>query len=290
MKPVSFCTLPRSGTWYSFYFFEFLNAVITRGSKVKAQHGFEEYQALGFKKYHVHSIFPGFLDEYQGPFRKHWNLLEFHHPGVNYGYKLVEKERDVFFPSRNADARVVYFYRNPLDQAVSLFHHQSDSKVEETDQPVLKYLHHGQTLSIGTPAEFLRIKGIDSFIKQYFTFHVMLDAYRANLLMVPYEEMVTDPEKTFISILAFVGFRVDDGPMRQAVKTALELVSMEKMKDLESKLGRSLAGDQLENHSHMRGGQIGKWTDHLSHEDVNFTAGRLRAFDLSLDDFILTPP
>ncbi len=124
MRPAVLCTLPRSGTWYTFYFLEFFNSFLSQtGLAIKTQHHYEEYPALGFRKFHSHTIFPGFVEDYDGPLRAAWDDLKFHHPGANFAYDEIASRADEFYPARNPDARVVYLYRNPLDQSVSLFHH-----------------------------------------------------------------------------------------------------------------------------------------------------------------------
>ena len=79
-------TMPRSGTWYSFYFLEFLDVYLTGRSQLNTRLDLEVYHGLKLGKVHIHTICPGFLEICQGSLRQQWDGLDFYNPGFNYGY------------------------------------------------------------------------------------------------------------------------------------------------------------------------------------------------------------
>ena len=63
------------------------------------------------------------LEHCQGGLRSAWDDLSFYNPGYDYGYgRFIAGNEAVFSPLENPRIRIVYIYRNPLDQCVSFFH------------------------------------------------------------------------------------------------------------------------------------------------------------------------
>ena len=172
-------TMPRSGTWRSFYFLEFLDLFLSGRQTFNTRFDLEVYHALRLGKVHIHTICPGFGDACHGEERRKWDALEFYVPGFNYGYgKFIEGNERVFSPAINGDIRIVYIYRNPMDQCVSYFRH-----IEHHRQPSTRsYVDSdGAEKTIENLKHYIGRVGIDAYIKQYYTFHVMKKAYPAGI-------------------------------------------------------------------------------------------------------------
>ena len=118
------CTMPRSGTWYSHYFFTIYDALLKNEEGIALPlRNFMPHDGLGINLGIFHSICPGFLQNYIGDQKEDWNAIDFATQGYNWGHSLINANPDLFFPSSNPNVRIVYLYRNPLDQCVSYFRH-----------------------------------------------------------------------------------------------------------------------------------------------------------------------
>ncbi len=83
---------------------------------------------------------------------------------------------------------------------------------------------------------------------------------------------------------------IADMTRKAAFKKALNAAKPGSLKNLETALGSSLGRDQLDaGESHLRGGEVGKWTSQLSEEDLRFVGARLNAYGLDLAGFRTEP-
>ena len=283
--PVYLSTMPRSGTWYLHYFFELLDALLTEREMIETDQHFGKYSGLGVFKFQSHSIFPGFCDEYFGRWRENWDLLEFGIKGYNYGHSIAEPYSDVIFPKRNKNARVIYVYRNPLDQMVSAYGHI----LGRLDPEVRNF---SELSSDGVPAsfsEYVRLVGIESYLKQYLSFHLLADRYPENLKMVRYEDIVENPVRSFSGMLEFCGFNIDTGPKRNAFDTTLELTRIENMRRLETSLGLPLAQDRRNPRgSHIQSGVVGRWRVMFDDDSLELVKSRFDEFGIDVGDFTVS--
>ena len=279
-------TMPRSGTWYSFYFLEFLDVYLSGRSNLNTRLDLEIYHGLKLGKVHIHTICPGFLEICQGPLRRKWDELEFYNPGFNYGYKrFIAGNENVFAPNRNPGIRIVYIYRNPLDQAVSYFRHTQKHRQSSARTYVDST---GKEVPIENEQHYLRRVGIEAYIKQYVTYHFMKERFADNIKMIGYENLVRAPDKFFAEILSFLNFELDSEEKRRCFQKARNSTSVTSLKNLEGAIAGPLARDQDDpGESHMRGGEIGKWRRRLAYGDLEIAKARLREFGLSLEDFII---
>jgi hypothetical protein len=277
-------TMPRSGTWMSYYFIEFFDLYLTGRGELNTRLELEVYHGLNLGKSHSHTICPGFLEHCQGETRTLWDGLTFYNPGFNYGYgRFIEGNLSVFSPLENPAIRIVYIYRNPLDQCVSFFRHTRNHRRESTRNFVDT---DGAEIEITDERDYLRRVGIESYIKQYATFHFMREQCGENIFMLPYEKMVRDRDASFRSILGFLNFNVDDAAKETAFQKALNASSAESLRNLEKSLGSTLGRDQADHgETHIRGGEIGKWKQCFDDSDVAFAESTFNQFGLSLDDF-----
>lgn len=177
----------------------------------------------------------------------------------------------------------MYCYRNPQDWAVSFFDH-SASHVDEK----LRYYQDGRSnrCRITDPVMLLKTVGLNSYIKQFYTYHVMKELFSDNIRLVRYEHLVRHPAQVFTDNLAFIGHDATDASRQANVRRALQASSIATVRSIEAAAGRSLANDQDDpKGSHVRGGAVGKWKTVFQAADVDYLEKRLKEFNIEVDQF-----
>ena len=296
-------TLPKSGTWYAHNFFWCYEQLLRHKDAALKRtftpdllaaleghaipHMMSHKTTLDLEKLFIcHTICPGF-GELKDSRLSLWEALYFPLP-YNWGEAYI-RERNCWAglnPAVNPDARVVYLYRNPLDHFVSYYAHTHKHKNAE---------HRSKTLADGTRVP---VEGLDdfvfeagmlgAFIKHYYPFRQMQRRYPAQVLLMPYESLTANPSSAFANLLAFLGSAPQSDDENFLFGEALRLSSKESLIGIESKLNRSMVGDQTGNEKHIRDGKTGKWQSHFSREKLERIESALNAFDMSLSEFTLT--
>ena len=295
-------TMPRSGTWYINMFFWFYCQLLQGRTELELPMGKEKGAGtihfkdmkkrqgidLGIDELFIqHSACPGF-HRYRGEYRQAWDELRFYVEGFNVAEHLIKiSEKTDFDPTLNENVRIVYCSRYPLDQAVSFFRH-----MQNHNDPRHRYYvdSDGKERFIENVREYIFAVGLESYIKQYFTFKVMKQMCPDNILLIKYENLTRDPGQTFVSILDYFGHDIRDISNQQKIAHAMALSSKDSIKKIERTIGHSIGSDQADaNESHIRGGETGKWKKHLNNDDREEIQERLARFGLSLDDFDTSP-
>lgn len=292
-------TLTRSGTWYCRCFF-FAFHKLLNGDKFDSTELVREFYAedrefrnikktIGLDKLIIaHATCPGFKEHYHGNLRDAWDKLEFYGEGQAHdnGDIIMQKPRrkKVYDPYYNRNAKIVYFYRNPLDQAVSFLARLPDYQRKHT---MYKKDASGGKVFFTDVKEYIYSAGLDAYIKQFFTFKEMRKIFPKNILMIPYEHLIREPEKTFTALLEHFGYEAQSEWQKVKVRQAIELASQENLKKAEQKLGMSLANEGAPGTSHMRGGAVGKWKDYFDEIDLDKIEKRMAEFNLSLKDCVI---
>jgi len=278
-----FATMIRSGTWYAHFLFENLDMNITGRQSINETHGIHVYDGLQCIKSHNHSIFPSFPELYDGPLRENWDQLVFYCETFNFHYINVIELPELFSPIHNPNLKIVYLFRNPLDNCVSAYHHYKN-------HPNKSHSHYRDKISgefkpFSSPSNYMRNGGLEGYIKQFFTHYAMRK--HTNLLMVRYEDLIREPTQTFLEILSFIGVSTEDTERRLAITKAVEQSSPDQIRQMEMRIGHSLANDQnVPLGSQMHGGVIGKWKMELSAKDVNYCDKFLERFNIDRSQFV----
>ena len=312
LKPAFISTMSRSGTWYNREFYYFYNELLKGGtsseilqsmifSKLKISSLMKtDYNKIGYDPFFIsHWLCPGFSD-YNGKFRNDWDNLNFYSdytypsnfdqiPGY-FNSEQIKVRYDIsnnWVPVNNADSKLVYFYRNPLDQSVAYFSAIQNMKLQK-----LRYRKdsQGNLVLIKDIHEFLRTVGMDMYIKHFLTFQLMKKKYPNNLLLITYENLVRDPKIIFRKVLNFLGHDVTLSGNYEKFEKALNMSSKENIIKLENAYGRSIPGhykDEFNDERQLRDGRIGKWKKYLDKNDLNYIAQRLQEYDISIDDFTI---
>jgi hypothetical protein len=292
-------TMPRSGTWYNSYFFRFYDQLV-RGrtpqeivANVKANprltesaiHYYGDTIGLGaFFLMHFHC--PGFRN-YHGEFRAAWEELSNRMSDVstNTGAWAIQRNATLLDPCENPTVRIVYIFRNPLDQAVSFFRHAQNHVLEE-----VKYTRDetGNKIYFSSPRDYLFRGGLELFLKQFITFREMHSLHPDNILILTYEDSVRDPRTHFETMLRFFGHDPNRPRFRESFEKALTLAGIKSIKGIENAVGRSLGDDQKDSDSrHIRDGSVGQWRQHFDSGDLAEIDARLSVFRMSITDFDL---
>ena len=292
-------TLTRSGTWYCRCFF-FAFHKLLKGDEFDSTELVREFYAqkrrfhvketLGLDKFLIyHATCPGFKEHYWGSLRPAWEKLEFYGEGrVHDNGDLVMqkgKRKKVYDPYYNRNAKFVYIYRNPFDSAVSFM-----KSLENYKNPQLMYKKDstGNKLSFENARDYLYSAGLPAFIKQIFTFTAMRKMFPQNIVMIPYERLIREPEKVFTSFLEHFGYIVSADSERVKILKAIELASQENLKQAERNLGMNLANDRAQpGDTQIRGGAVGKWKEYFDQTDLERTEKIMSEFGLSLKDCVL---
>ncbi len=175
----------------------------------------------------------------------------------------------------SASLKIVYLYRNPLDQAVSFFRHIKNHKDESH---TYYYNQDDEKVVFKDTQDYFLHVGMDAYIKQFISY----SDYPGDALMISYEQLTTDPEKSFRKIVEYFCGQVHE----LAFQYALSKSSIGEMKSLEESLGRSLGNDQTDQHErHVRDGAIGKWKSHYSEEALKLIKARFAEYGISLESF-----
>lgn len=280
-------TQSRSGTWYNRYFFFGLDRLL-RGENLDTSQLVSEFEkqkerffvkdTLGVDYLLIgHATCPGFKEHYRGNFIEKWNELKFFGDGFAHNHldNVLWQHKKLFDPYYNKNAKIVYFYRNPFDQAVSSF-------------PRLQQ-HKFIQINYANEREFLHGASIDAFIKQFFTFFEMKKIFPDNILTITYEDLVKNPKDIFSRVLSHFGCKIENDEQKSNIKRAIELASIDNLKSVEQKMGRALGNDQIGlGESHFKGGgTIGKWKNYFSKEDIDKVQKRMTEFNLSLNELII---
>ena len=280
-------TIPKSGTWYCHYFFHHYERFLQNRLEPEGDINIRPHPVpvIGLDVLLIaHTVCPGF-HHFEGDLRRKWDRLHFYHPGYNWALGFIKDRPHWYDPRMNRNARIVFLYRNPLDQAVSYFQYIQRNEQEDT-----RYYRDpsGRRAPIADVADFLHRAGLTSYLKLYLSYRVMSRLFSDRILMITYEQLVRSPRRTFAGILAHFGHDAEHPRNQPMFLRALEASSLESMRAVENRLGRSLAGDQTDPaERHIRDGSIGRWKKHLAREDLKRVEAGLKPFGLSLDDFQL---
>ncbi len=242
------------------------------------------------KLYIAHVVCPGFNESVNDPLYQQWQTLQFPITGYNAGEWQFRDLVDwnLLNPAINPDVRIVYLYRNPLDHFVSYYKHaqnHADKKYR------LKILPNGMQAPINNLHDFVfGWNGLSGFIKHYYAFRQMRALFPKQILLMSHEQLTTDPHHSFHDILSFFGAPPDDPIKKQIFEAALSMSSKSSLMRLESKIGSSVAGDQMSGGKHVHDSFIGAWRTHFSDDEIEAIESVMNLFNITLNEFTLHNP
>jgi len=285
-KTFYLATMPRSGTNFLNYFFNYFNMALLNtldyndpipNQTVTGAWDANLKDSLEFKWFLIsHNYCPGFDSLCGGEFRKKWNSLGiqgYEHNDINYIF-LLEKFKNILYPHLNKDVKIIFLYRNPLDQIISLSNHFK------------KHISPPENAALEDKQSFTMY--IDSYIKMYLSYDYMKNNYPDNIKFIKYEKLVANPKNIIEDILKYYDFDLSIDNRMELFEKTLELVTPKALRKLELKMGKTLAGDQKlssTKESHMRGGKTGNWKEFFSEDELYMIEKRFNEFNLTLNQF-----
>ncbi len=299
-NPILISTIPRSGTWYNreFYYFYsellkgkkkrdiFDNMLKTR-KKIKYRIPMD-IDKLGFDIVFIqHWLCPGFIENYNGKYKKKWDELIFysnHVPGNFTNYMKLKNVEEKVNPYKNRNSKLIFYYRNPLDQNVSFFKGIQNHK----DKNLLSFFNKktNEREYFKDISHFLRTVGMDMYIKHFLSFKLVEELFPNNVLLMSYENLVNDPEENFIKALKFLGHNIKLKKYESEFFEALDLSSKESIMALEKRYGHAISRSFNNNNAkHIKDAKVGKWEGILNDDDLKYIDLRLNEFGLKLDNF-----
>lgn len=164
--------------------------------------------------------------------------------------------------------KIIYLYRNPLDNIISNF--------------FFKWKHRrGEEDRFDQPREVIDII-LDRYIRHY-VFGKGLAQTRNNVLCVSYESLFGQPVDTLGKLASWLEFNVDG----ECIEKAVRFSDKKNVKKEEQKLGHAVHSPAGFRGSFVRSGKIGQWKEYLDDEDVAYVELRLQEHGISLSGFII---
>jgi len=279
-------TMPRSGTNFITYFFNYFHMALsgTLNYKnlmpievVKGGWSASMHDSLDFRWFLVsHNYCPGFESLCTNSLRKKWNNSikeKYDNNDMNYIF-LIEKFRNILYPNLNENVKIIFLYRNPLDQIISLSKHFKN--------------HIAPLENSGLDNKESILLLVNQYLKMYISYDYMKKQYPDNIKMLSYEKLVKNPKEELSAILKYYSFDLSIDNRMELFEKTLELVTPEALRKLELKMGKTLAGDQKSSsskESHMRGGKTGTWKEFFSEDELYLIEKRFNEFNLTLNQF-----
>ncbi|HSX20593.1 MAG TPA: sulfotransferase domain-containing protein [Gammaproteobacteria bacterium] len=173
----------------------------------------------------------------------------------------------------SSQSRLVFIYRNPLDQLVSHYKHCNKLPADDAADPI-----DPQALE-----KFIfEYNALGAYIKMFYSFHIARQHYAAHILFVPYEEIMQNRAYAMQIILRHLALPYDE----TAFNRALESTSITRLK-AEEQLRQSAISGGSGPSRHIRNGGTGVWQKHMTPQMVQRIEAELQKFDLSLCMFHL---
>lgn len=197
-----------------------------------------------------------------------WRSLTYH-PTLSWlGIKILDRT----YPKKLE--KIVFVYRNPLDQVISYYRLLHDPSPVDSDCKIdLKDLE-----------EFMfRQSAVESYLKQYLTFKLMDQKVPGQILFVPYEELTSDRINVLRKMLDHLGLPFDaDSFHKYAALTRIDHL-------------RAVATGQISDpevlytlpDNHIRDGSTGIWRTIMTPDMIRRSEEIFNQHGLSLYDFQL---
>ncbi len=287
--------MPKSGTVFISIFMnvysELLNTKYPTDKEL--QYSYPKISLFGKTEFVVeHAECPGYIEAETDPHMLSlWKNLSYNDPNWAGNVSRKKQLSLIMAPAANKNlggndkkflsrCKIVFIYRNFLDQMISWFKHQRGYMPDNhSSKP-------GSSISKAELERFIFDKGaLVNCIKLFYSYHVVSKKYPDMILFVPYEEIITNKEVALRRIINHLGIQYNE----KAFLKAIQLTSMENMKALENRLGHALLNNQkIPSPSHIRNGGIGVWQSQMTPEMVQKIEIFMKQFGLSLNIFYLT--
>ncbi len=167
-------------------------------------------------------------------------------------------------------AKVIFLYRNPLDNLVSRYYYKYKYRPEQ----------HDAARSI----DDIIAHELPQFISDYRRIKYVCKR-NGHARAVAYEKLTTDPFGTAHDLLTWLGIRVDPALLQKAV----DYSSFDQVRKEEQRVGPIGAPKGFRGYF-TRSGKIGQWKHHFDRDQIAHISRQLKKSGISLDEFTLEAP
>ena len=193
--------------------------------------------------------------------------------------------------------KIVFIYRNPLDQAVSLYDHvysNWDLFPEKSQNTHLRAFGMCET-----PTE-VALKYIGTYSCMYLSHFDIAESYNwdcftttpERIMILSYEEMMRDNLKIMGKIIKFLigepgSLKFSKELDEPKLINSLERCTPTLLQDREIEMGKTLAGDMKykKGKSHIQDGKIGKWRERIDMSSLNEIRKQYSKFGINIMEF-----
>lgn len=286
--------MPKSGTVFLSIFMNIYSELINTKypSDKELQYSYPKISLFGKNQFVVeHAECPGFLEAEKDPcMRAMWSNITY--SDSNWAGNQARKKQlsIIMAPDNNKNTnssdkkflnkcKIVFVYRNFLDQMISWFKHQRGYLPDnDPSNPSSK-------ISLKELEKFIFDQGaLNNCIKLFYSYHIVRKKYPNMILMVPYEEIMLNKKASLRRIINHLGIPYNE----KAFLKAIEITSMDNMKALEKRTGHGLLPNQNPSYkTHIRNGGIGMWQSIMTPELVQKIELQMNQFGLSLNMFYI---
>ncbi len=288
-------TIPRSGTWSMQYFWAVYNALIKNSNNFDPFGPFiMKLDGLGADLFVVAHLFCPDYKKYLSIDLKDKldETKTANAPGYDWASDHIVSHNwlDICNPLRNNHAKIVFIYRNPLDQITSYARRLwNDEARKQKDPKNITFLldKHGKRIPVDQVNQFIRLGGAASYFRSFMTYYIMKDRLADQLMFVKYEDIVRYREKKLFEIAEFL---LDDGKGcnidKINLKLAADMTRIENLKKIETLTGKGISHHQgSPKEQHIFNGSIGQWKEALKDDDVDYVLSYLDDFDIPSNYF-----
>lgn len=283
IAPALISTMPKSATIYSYYFLWCYDRALQDGSVNLLEALSNDIVRPTFSTLKIpirvagHWEAPGYSElSHQDPFYNIWKRLNYYsdydeEKGVP---SPIFVKADELSPSQHHNIKIVYIFRNPLDQLISRYNYSVALNRAFR-------LKEGEWVKCITLEEFIfKVSALKAYIKQYHTYRVLKRHFPENVLMIAYEELTSHPGATFNTLLSFIGVPVLEC-QEQAFQLALNETKYDSMKKIETQIGS--IWEKEKGTPHVKNGATGTWKQNLTFENIKKIDEQFKRFGYSLE-------
>ncbi|MCF6154431.1 MAG: hypothetical protein E3K36_04095 [Candidatus Brocadia sp.] len=289
-------SLPKSGTWSMQYFWAVFDS-LCKGSKEYDPYDpfFLELDGIGIDLFAIaHFYCPEYNYYVPEDYREKLASLKYPAaPGYDWGNEYL---RDNGLAThcdllKNKNVKIVFMYRNPLDQLVSYGRAwwMYDQKIAPRPRSIMQD-KNGNLIQVDTFKQFIRTGGATSYVYYFFTYHIMKNILGDDLLFVRYEDVFRNRYTKLREIGNFFLGSIDNGAYKDPFDKAVDLTKIENMKLLESVTPKAITHHYLNPKPggirHVFDGSIGKWKRYFDQDDIDYVFGLLDNLGIGKDYFV----
>lgn len=287
LRPLLVASLPKSGTIRCRTFFHVFSELLRGNLEATAlgttASGEIPCESLCAGFYVEHSVYMD-LEFLEFPAFERWRELPLGDESYNNGFGLCkglyDGEKQI-----GRTPKIVHLYRNPFDQAISIFNNKCALKDIQAEGGYRDASGVFRKLNL---SELFRELYLPDWIKIHYPYKIAQVVRPDEVRVLSYEKLMADPVGCFTEMLEFFDLSLTPEQHR-LIAEAVGRTEKEKIRQIEDEHGVSFLDIGQENQQldsawrHVRSGQVGQWREELNEAEVDFSAALLAKYDITLD-------